>query len=205
MEAAPLVKGQYYTINTRDRWLFTSPPKTATTTVRFTLKDKTFLTLDEYNILNKALPNPNHQTIYKFITAFPEASRFFKFGIVRNPYDRLVSLWWERGKPSNIPFLIFVDSIKNTSDYDTHSGFNKYQSDWYTDDTEIIRFENFAEEFCQVLSKIGIEKEVKDIRHTRRRGAKKKNFAEFYTSKRSKEYVYDLFKEDFLLYGYRKL
>jgi hypothetical protein len=191
---------KWYTINDKEKWLFTAPPKTATSSIRRALlgAKKMIETGDVANLLRQHIKAPNHQPMSRFIEVHPDMETWFKFGCVRNPYDRLVSLYHERGKKQN--FKKWVMDIKNTSDHETHTQPNlRYQSDWFTEDTHIIRFEHLVEDWKFLREKFDFPK-LGHVRKTKGRKA----FETYYDTE-SASYIYEQFKKDFDKYNYKKL
>jgi hypothetical protein len=77
-------------INNEKKFVHIAIPRTATTCLNFTLG-------------NESHPEPNlhHSKISEVLEANPNVSDYFKFTFVRNPWDRLVSVYHEFKKRGN--------------------------------------------------------------------------------------------------------
>ncbi len=119
---------------------------------------------------------------------------YFKFTIVRNPYDRMLSFYfWSKGK-NNQKFNRneFIKFIRN----------NKSFQHKYIDNTfHIIRFENLINE----LKNIECLKEIVNFNNYPTLNASsnsKRNYNEIY-DKELKDLVFNKYKKDFELFGYK--
>lgn len=183
-----------FTLNINDKWIYTAPPKTASSSIRVALKESLYV--PNIKELHKKIPLPNHQPLSTFNKNIEGFGEWFTFGSVRNPYDRIVSLWLERG--DGIFFDVFVKSISNTSDYCLHCPKElKLQQDWFIDETMIIKFENLNKDFQKVCDKLGIKCGLPHIRKSENR----KHFSQYYNEETQK-HIYNTFKEDFIKYNY---
>lgn len=145
---------------------------------------------------------------------------YFKFMLVRNPYERLVSWWWwwmKMGHDSRTvemkigykdskfsTFLEWMVAYKDKSPYVIES--QQYQSQW-----------NFGQHFnCDIYVDFhsmpeslliipGIEKcyEWKNAKMHKHKGTRKP-WQEYYT-KRNEELAYEHSKEDFKYLGFKRL
>src|SRR5256886_12135357 len=87
---------------------------------------------------------------------------YFKFGFVRNPWDRVVSLY-ERTEPlqmkDKMTFDEFVDWIQYSSSTCIHSSPHRYQLDWFVDPNGNVladfigKFERLDEDWAFVAKK----------------------------------------------------
>jgi len=128
-------------------------------------------------------------------------NNYTKFSIVRNPWDRLVSMWatkwWHEssGLPVNIPFEEFIRRVKphpheiyNTLFY--HEILN-LKLDF------ILRFENLESDFNKMLKKLNL-KQI-ELPHTESR--ERPYYPSMY-SVSAKNYVQDYLKEDIRKFKY---
>ena len=121
---------------------------------------------------------------------------------VRNPYDRLVSCYFYNGKDNKFSFEDFVcnhleDHINASSNYTVNHfspqiNFLKYENYFVN---KIIRLESFNNDCykCGLNVKQNLSKTIK----------RKKDYNIYYNNK-TKDIVYQLYKEDFDLLNYPK-
>jgi hypothetical protein len=124
-------------------------------------------------------------------------NNYFKFTIVRNPYDRILSFYfWKKGTKNQVfnrkEFINFVNK-KNSS-----QSIHQYQ---YIDNCfHIIHFENLIDE----LKNIECLKDHVDFNNYPTLNASsnsKKNYNEL-LDKELKNLVYNKYKKDFQMFGY---
>ena len=131
---------------------------------------------------------------------------YFKFGFVRNPWDRVVSLY-ERTEAQQMrdkmTFDEFVDWIQYSSSTCIHSSPHRYQLDWFVDpDGRVLadfigRFERLEEDWALVARKLGI---TETLPH-RRSNARARHYTEYYSAK-TREIIAVKFKVDIEKFGY---
>lgn len=136
----------------------------------------------------------------------------YKFTVVRNPWDRVVSQYKYRIKTNQcnmrdqpIPFKDWVIKVYG-KDKDPYYYSNPKmflpQVEWlkdYNDEikiNKIVRFENLNKEFATVLKDIGINGELPHYNKT-----KKVDYRESYDEE-TKSIIEDWFKEDIVQFGY---
>jgi hypothetical protein len=132
---------------------------------------------------------------------------YFKFGFVRNPWDRTVSLY-ERKEgvklPEDMTFEQFVDWINYSSSTCTLPVPHRYQLDWFTDASGNVlvdfigRFENLQDDWAYIAKKLRIDKPLPH----KRLNPKKKHYTEYYTDK-TKEIIAEKFKVDIEYFDYK--
>ena len=131
---------------------------------------------------------------------------YFKFGFVRNPWDRVVSLY-ERTEAQQMKdqmsFTEFVEWIQYSSSTCIHSSPHRYQLDWFVDpDGKVLadfigRFERLEEDWAFVARKLGITETLPHWKlNTRTR-----HYTEYYSA-RTKEIIAAKFKVDIDQFGY---
>src|SRR5439155_495056 len=113
---------------------------------------------------------------------------YFKFGFVRNPWDRVVSLY-ERTEAlqlrDKMTFDEFVDWIQYSSATCVHSSPHRYQLDWFVDPngnvlTDFIgKFERLDEDWAFVAQKLGVSEKLPH----RRENPRVRHYSEYYTSR----------------------
>ena len=131
---------------------------------------------------------------------------YFKFGFVRNPWDRVVSLY-ERTEAlqlrNEMSFEQFVDWIQYSSATCVHSSPHRYQLDWFVDANGdlladfIGRFERLDEDWAFVAQKLGVEEKLPH----RRENPRMRHYAEYYTP-RTRDIIAAKFKIDIERFGY---
>ena len=126
---------------------------------------------------------------------------YTKFSIVRNPWDRVASMWatkwWHKSShvPENCTFEEFLENLK----YHPHE---KYASLFYheilnEDIDYILRFESLKADFYSMLNRLG----YKTIRLPHKEKRRRKPYRDLYNEK-TRSYVENLFKIDIERYGY---
>jgi hypothetical protein len=136
-----------------------------------------------------------------------EFSSFFKFGFVRNPWDRVVSLY-ERTEPLQVKdkmtFEQFVDWIEYSSATCIHSSPHRYQLDWFVDGSGNIladfigRFERFENDWAVIAQKLGITKSLPHVRANPR----PRPYTDYYTD-RTRDVIGKKFEVDIAYFGYK--
>ena len=132
---------------------------------------------------------------------------YFKFGFVRNPWDRVVSLY-ERNEAvqmrQQMSFEEFVRWIQYSSSTCVHSSPHRYQLDWFVDaDGKMLadfigRFERLQEDWAEVAKKLGVSEALP---HTRA-NPRLRPYTEYYTAE-TKRIIEEKFKVDVETFNYR--
>jgi hypothetical protein len=132
---------------------------------------------------------------------------YFKFGFVRNPWDRVVSLY-ERTEPlqmkAKMSFDEFVDWIQYSSATCIHSSPHRYQLDWFVDSSGnmladfIGRFERLEQDWAFVADKLSITE--KTLPHARA-NPRERHYTEYYDA-RTREIIAQKFRIDIEHFGY---
>ena len=132
----------------------------------------------------------------------------FKYGIVRNPFDRVVSGW--KDKIKNKCFKEFV--VEDLSRFDVNNNtFDKYtnfivhhfsallNSKYYMKELNFIgRFENLQNDFNTICDKIGIPKQ--QLPHENK--TIHKHYTEYYDDE-TRQIVEQLYAKDIEYFGYK--
>lgn len=157
-------------IDTKNKFVHIAIPRTATTCLNFTVG-------------NEKHPEPalHHAKISEVLTKYPEVSEYFKFTFVRNPWDRLVSVYHEFKKRGNqysemvrfdSPLLSEYDISNNMIENFRNFCKNLNDSAWKNDlffhnqydyiihnDHNIMdfigRYENLNDDWYKIRDKIG--------------------------------------------------
>lgn len=158
-------------ISFQKRFLFVHIPKTAGNSIQSVLRDYSedelvALREEQDGVERFGLRNPNyklrkHSTLAEYRAALGESefANLYKFTCVRNPWDRMISLYftptqnpaaWDRKK-----FRKVIGKALPVSDY---LRLNERQpgNDPFQNVNHIIRFENLAEDFCAVCAALNI-------------------------------------------------
>lgn len=186
------------------KFIFIDITKTAGTSIRKAFAGKTGI--------------PRHHSIRNLAEGFSFTStlsedqikNYFKFTIVRNPYDRIVSLflWLRRQKSQIITKKIkFKEFVKNVSNgkYTEHNGIRYIPMiDWIINDSGDVcvdfigRFENLDKDFPIICEKIGVD--IPDLEHCFR-SRKRSEYWKYYDNE-TKSIVEELYKKDFDFFNY---
>ncbi len=158
------------------------------------------------NFHDEIRKNRYHDSIagIKFRTSSERFTEYFKFGFVRNPWDRTVSLYErkkerekerEKNKNSRRPFPAqkketsfeeFVESAKYASSTCVHSQLNRYQLDWFLNyQGDILvdfigRYERLEEDWATVTRKLGIDTPLRQPKASKGR---RRHYTEYYNQK----------------------
>ena len=132
---------------------------------------------------------------------------YFKFGFVRNPWDRTVSLYIRRDRiqmSKKMSFEEFVNWINFSSDTCIHPIQHKYQIDQICDENGDIvvdfigRFENLNKDWGYISNKLKINKVLPHIRYNPRNN---RHYTEYYTEK-TKNIIAEKFYRDIEFFEY---
>ena len=131
---------------------------------------------------------------------------YFKFGFVRNPWDRVVSLY-ERNETlqlrNKMSFDQFVEWIQYSSSACVQPSPHRYQLDWFVDPNGTIladfigKFEQLEADWAFVAQKLGVNPELPHWRANPRA----RHYTEYYND-RTKQLVADKFRIDIEHFGY---
>ena len=213
--------------------LFIDICKTASTSIRQSFRKN--LPTYEFKGIHHSLPNfsaigfnPKDGTLWTG-TCNPvtelDLQTYRTFTVVRNPYDRLVSLYLcsyaiekpneklrDQGVNFKMSFEDFVKEVRCNKRkwFTAHAGHrHKPQLQWISDRTgkvrveEIIRFENLDEDFYNLLEKWGIPQfKLKKINGAEYHTKKKRKHYRYYYNPVSKKIAEELYKEDLKYFNY---
>lgn len=133
--------------------------------------------------------------------------QYFKFGFVRNPWDRTVSLYERKegiqfsGKKT---FEEFVDWINYSSDTCLHPTQHKNQLDWFCAGNGkllvdfIGRFERLDDDWKIVCEQLGIDV---NLPHINKNPTRTRHYTEYYT-KKTRQIIAEKFSVDIEYFGY---
>jgi hypothetical protein len=122
-------------------------------------------------------------------------NKYFKFCVIRNPYDKMVS--WYFWKKSKLSFKNFCKN-NNCNNMKIHTINNTPVCDFY------IRFENLQEDIINICKKLGITDYVIDTLPEYKSSTKrsKKNYREYYDEE-TRQIVFNKHRKEFEMFGYK--
>ena len=190
--------------------IFIHIPKTAGTSIEQFLKDKGKHSIDYLGVRNNR--SLHHLTAYELKMEIPGIfNNCYKFSIVRNPYDRLLSEYYWTPIP-NVGYKYgrtkkqFLNYVTNVIDN------KKYLDNIYNDHfipqhvflynkkkiliDQLFKYEDLEWTVEYLKKKLDIENGLPVINKTH---AKKEGWNE-----RQKERIYNLYKNDFIIFNYQK-
>ena len=175
------------------KFIFIEVPKTGSTTIRSIIGRPKKPHLDILQIKKKVTNKQFNQ--------------YFKFGFVRNPWDRAVSLYNRNEGIELKNKMSFVDFIKwhnYATDTCIHPSQKKYQLDFFTDSVgELLvdfigKLENLQEDFNTICDKIGIPKQ--ELPHKNK--SKHKHYTEYYDEE-TKQIIAEKYAKDIEYFNYK--
>lgn len=161
---------------------------------------------------NKSLVHATYEEFLSINNKINEDFKeYFKFAVVRNPWDRVVSQWAKNARKRGCGFSEFITLIER-NDLDKLQNFfiNKYvasvmcrsQADYILLNGEIqldkiYRFENYQKEIEHLKNKIKIEAPIVHKNHSNH-----KHYSEYYNMRLIKR-VCKIYQKDVDLFGYK--
>lgn len=154
---------------------------------------------------------PSHGTPNELYRTFgDEMKNCMRFCVVRNPWDRMVSMynqnrkvksWSITGQKANTTFKQFCQLIQKNKNNSKFIGSTP-QIEWACGKYaahEILRFENLSEDFSKMINKYNIISIDKNLPHQNK--TNHPHFSECYDLE-SKEMIADVFLEDINKFNY---
>jgi len=189
-------------ISLQPRFIFVKVPKTAGTSMARALKSDHVIKPPE------DIRKP-HISILEIRDGMKDIriEDFFKFGFVRNPWDRVVSLYNRtegRQMRDKMTFDEFVAWIQNNSDTSIFTSRHKHQLDWFSDENgEVLvdfigKFEHLERDWKYVCEQLGISI---DLPHIRKNAQNTQHYTEYYSDK-TKAIIEQKFRLDIEYFGY---
>ncbi len=135
---------------------------------------------------------------------------YFKFAIVRNPFDWLVSMYtYILQTPSHRHYELarYLGSFEKYIKWRGECGYNYLQKSWICDNEGnnlvdfIGNFETLKADFRTVGSRLNLDLSLPHLN----KSIKKKDYREYYTSTQLVDYVVEHYKEDFEYFKYSKV
>jgi hypothetical protein len=142
----------------------------------------------------------------RFAIGEGQFNSYFKFGFVRNPWDRVASLYQRKEglqMREKMTFEEFVSWIKYSSSTCIHSVPHVNQLDWLVDPHGNVlldfigRFETLNSDWDSISKVIGVSPELPHVNQN----PDKKHYSEYYTQK-TKRIVTDKFRTDIEYFNY---
>jgi hypothetical protein len=209
-------------ISHRYKCIFVEVPKTASTSVRAILgtPPKPHLNLwqikflmENYWTRSGGLGNRLLEAAYLLLPAARrervgrgQFESYFKFGFVRNPWDRTVSLYKRREGMQlreKMTFDDFVEWITFSSSTCVHPMPSRNQLDWFVDPHGNViadfigKFETLADDWRFVAGKLGVSPELPHLNEN----PAGRHYTEFYTPK-TRQIIAEKFRTDIEHFGY---
>tara|TARA_R100000664_G_C2696818_1_gene98713 strand:- start:61 stop:648 length:588 start_codon:yes stop_codon:yes gene_type:complete len=189
-------------INHRYQFLFIHVPKNAGSTISKVLSEAR----------ETELIHPPHMKMAKAIEMYPEATKYFKIGCVRNPYDRIVSGYhfFKRSLKYSEEaesldeyrtFKQFMYKIKENPEIINQKrllnrSFDFLSVDGKVDVDILIRFENIKNDIKSIQEQFGLKRYV-GVRNA----TVHKPYREIH-DKETIDITYNIYKKDFEEFGY---
>lgn len=156
-------------------------------------------TLERFGVANSRLNTQKHSPLQHYYDNwdpdfYGDWDNYFRFSVIRNPWERMVSLYWsphaKRNRWNSSEFIKMVNEDEMpTTDYFTVNGV--------IDVNYFIRFENLGQDFEQVCRKLDIPKHklphVNRSRHTQ--------YADYYDAD-TRDIVAKKFAHEIELFGF---
>jgi hypothetical protein len=205
--------------------IFVEVPRTGSTSVRNLIGKAATPHLDIWQIRSQMCGKWSHDQRFfpRLCSAFnllrSEAKRFetgerrfneyYKFGFVRNPWDRVLSLYYRKHREAlreRMSFEDFVMSIKYSSATCYHPVPHRNQLDWFVDPDGVVlvdfigRFEQIEADWAKIAAKLGME--GSSLPHKNQKTGEKRHYSEMYTKPAMVEAVRNAFKVDIETFHY---
>ena len=174
--------------------IFVEVPKTGSTSIRTIIGHPHKPHLNIWQIANEIERDKFHS--------------YFKFGFVRNPWDRAVSLY-ERKEglqmKSKLSFDQFIEWMKFASCTCIHPVPHRYQFDWFVNPNgDVIvdfigKYENLLDDWNKISAKLGINSELPK---TNVNPERIRDYTEYYSDK-TKKIISERFAVDIEYFGYK--
>jgi len=182
-------------ISDRLKCIFVEVPKTGSSSIRAIVGQPAKPHLNIWQILSAVEPD-------KFTS-------YFKFGFVRNPWDRAVSLY-ERNEglclKGKMSFEQFIDWMKFASSTCIHPVPHRHQLDWFVNPHgDVIvdfigRYENLASDWDRIAARLGIGGTA--LPRINVNPHRSRDYTAYY-SERTRRIVAERFAVDVEYFGYR--
>jgi len=173
-----------------NRWIFLHPKKCAGSSVEIILRRHFVNTTEE----------PEGSQHWNLDSIIPYLSNplddYFIFGSARNPWDRLVSMYYHAIKHENIKNQFCLEYIERI-------GALRFPLKYHLDNSHvdfIIQFKNLEEDVKHVMKKLNVH-QYELPHHDHRTDRPKKSYTDYYTEE-MKNFVSDKYAWDIQKFGY---
>jgi len=123
---------------------------------------------------------------------------YYKFSTIRNPWDRVVSIWKNRIEdPINWPNISFKDWLKSTYEDCIPTLFTGPQLNFINNTVHLIRFENFVSDWKQTCRDLNAELQLGHFNKSNRN-----NYQSYYEDNMI-ELVEKIHKQDIEFFNYK--
>jgi len=202
-------------VNHEYKYVFVAVAKTACTSIQRSLGNYIdHQTLFDGTIARDPPPEIYHMCLKDILNKHPDAKDYFKLGFVRNPYDRLVSAYYDfRNSVTHREWAYPIYKYEGFRDFvlDLNDGPCKdfihlrpqYDYLEYEDSIGVDfigRFENLLDDFRSTVSRLGLN--ARELPHWRNSGRQHSWQSEY--DEETTEVVYEFYKKDFEQFGYEK-
>ena len=124
-------------------------------------------------------------------------SSYFKFSVVRNPWDRALSIYLNESQNQNLS-VDFDKWIDEKFSQPCRAYWN--QSDWLTDDIDFIaRYENLEEDFRSICERLNINLTLPYYPNNR---TSHSHYSLYYSTENMNK-LFDWFRKDIDKFGYQ--
>jgi hypothetical protein len=198
---------------------FIDIPRTSSSSLRIELGKRFGIPYGKKNLLDSKYSSeqifPDHLTALemKRIIGSDNWGKIFSFTIVRNPWDRVLSMYFYRRIKKNIPenwsfsdYLYRLDNMEKHSNYFNYHGFILGASDYILDESDnilvklIIKFEDRINGIKTVSEKLKVNN--LGIIHTQISKPVNLNYRSYYNNY-TKDLIKKKYQKDIELFDYR--
>lgn len=153
-------------LSTSNHFIFWHIPKTAGISIRALLEQYATTKVPDYISKVDSITDPLHinQQDFLNLNIGQIPNNYFEFVVVRNPLDRLVSMYNYGNNPQRFgSFSNFAQRVAMHYHHRTMSNFYNSQLEWInnpiTNQVNIYKLENLENDIADMCAKIGIDKQ----------------------------------------------
>ena len=194
-------------ISHKYKFIFLATPRTGSSTVRNVLNQYSDIQSVHISEVNEANPFYHHISALELKEIFEQKGwnwdEYFKFCFVRNPFDRVASLYHHKKRKdafADLSFSDYVARIDTTTRLPTSMDSFLNDSDGKLLCDKILKFEKMGVELPEILSKFGIDIDSSQIPHLNASENRFK-YREYYDERLKKD-VQDLYHYEFENFDY---